>query len=69
MLKNMKIEELKKTILNMGNGRLGAFGEYVTARILTAKGHNVSGPHGDLEDFNVDGIRTDVKSQSIHGSH
>lgn len=58
----MNVEDLKRIISAMGTGRLGAFGEYVTRRTLEEKGHNVSGPHGNLKDFNVDSIRTDVKS-------
>jgi len=44
----MNIEDLKKIILEMGNGRLGAFGEYILVRILEEKSHVVSGRHGDL---------------------
>lgn len=59
---------MKRTISAMGKGRLGAFGEYVIRRALEEKGHNVSGPHGDLKDFNVDGIRTDAKSHARYMS-
>jgi len=65
----MDVDDLKKTISVMGTGRLGTFGEYVIRRILMAKGHIVSGSHGDLKDFYVDNVRTDVKAHKRYMSN
>jgi hypothetical protein len=65
----MNVDDLKKTISVMGTGRLGTFGEYIIRRILMAKDHIVSGRHGDLKDFFVDNVRTDVKAHKRYMSN